>query len=116
MGEIFTHAGYRTGFIGKWHLYGSPDGKYGRRLAYIPPEKRFGFDYWKACECTHDYNHSLYYEGNDPTPKYWPGYDAIAQTADACAFIEKQARANCFSIVASSGSSCSKPKRRTVPI
>ena len=88
LGEAFRSAGYATGFIGKWHLYGSPDGKYGRRLAYIPPEKRFGFDYWKACECTHEYNHSLYYEGTDPTPKYWPGYDAFAQTDDACAFIE----------------------------
>ncbi len=93
MGEAFTKAGYRTGFIGKWHVYGSPDGQYGRRLAYIPPEKRFGFDYWKACECTHDYNKSLYYEGNDPTPKYWPGYDAFAQTDDACAFVQRQARA-----------------------
>lgn len=90
LGETFRNAGYATGFIGKWHLYGSPDGKYGRRLAYIPPEKRFGFDYWKACECTHEYNHSLYYEGNDPTPKYWPGYDAIAQTDDACGFMERQ--------------------------
>ena len=88
LGETFRSAGYATGFIGKWHLYGSPDGKYGRRLAYIPPEKRFGFDYWKACECTHEYNHSLYYDGNDPAPKYWPGYDALAQTDDACAFIE----------------------------
>jgi arylsulfatase A-like enzyme len=93
LGEAFARAGYRTGYIGKWHLYGSPDGKYGRRLAYIPPEKRYGFDYWKACECTHSYNHSLYYEGNDATPKYWPGYDAIDQTADACAFIARQAKA-----------------------
>ena len=91
MGEAFTRAGYRTGYIGKWHLYGSPGGNYERRLAYIPPEKRFGFDYWKACECTHEYNNSLYYEGNDQTPKYWPGYDAFAQTEDACAFIERHA-------------------------
>jgi arylsulfatase A-like enzyme len=92
LAETFARAGYRTGFIGKWHLYGSPDGKYGRRLAYIPPDKRLGFDYWKACECTHDYNKSLYYEGSDSTPKYWPGYDAIAQTDDACAFIERQTK------------------------
>ena len=26
LGEAFAHAGYRTGYIGKWHLYGSPDG------------------------------------------------------------------------------------------
>ena len=94
LGEAFTRAGYRTGYIGKWHLYGSPGGNYERRLAYIPPEKRFGFDYWKACECTHEYNNSLYYEGNDQTPKHWPGYDAFAQTEDACAFIERQAKAS----------------------
>jgi hypothetical protein len=77
---------------GKWHIYGSPDGKNGRRTAYIPPDHRFGFDYWKVCECTHNYNHSLYYEGDDPEPKYWPGYDAIAQTEDACGFIERQSK------------------------
>src|SRR5690349_8785989 len=93
LGEVFAQAGYRTGYIGKWHLYGSPDGHYGRRLSYIPPEDRMGFQYWKACECTHEYNHSLYYENNDPRPKYWSGYDAIAQTEDACRFIEQHANA-----------------------
>jgi arylsulfatase A-like enzyme len=94
LAETFARAGYRTGYIGKWHLYGSPDGQYGRRLAYIPPDKRLGFDYWKACECTHEYNHSLYYEGSGSTPKYWPGYDAIAQTDDACSFIERQSKSS----------------------
>ena len=103
LGETFRHAGYRTGYIGKWHVYGSPDGKYGRRLAYIPPEKRFGFDYWKACECTHEYNHSLYFEDDDPTPKYWPGYDAIAQTEDASHFIKSQSGADPFLLVLSLG-------------
>jgi arylsulfatase A-like enzyme len=92
LGEAFAGAGYRTGYIGKWHVYGSPEGRWERRLAYIPPEKRFGFDYWKACECTHNYSHSLYYDGNDPTPRYWPGYDAIAQTQDAVSFIEGHAK------------------------
>jgi arylsulfatase A-like enzyme len=92
LGEAFRSAGYKTGYIGKWHLYGSPDGNYNRRLAYIPPEKRFGFDYWKACECTHEYDHSLYYEDNDTKPKYWPGYDAFSQTDDACRFIGDHAR------------------------
>lgn len=27
---------------------------------------------------THDYNHSLYYEGDDTSPKYWTGYDCVA--------------------------------------
>jgi arylsulfatase A-like enzyme len=93
LGQAFAQAGYQTGYIGKWHLYGSPEGKYERRLAYIPPDHRFGFQYWKACECTHDYNRSLYYEDDDPAPKYWPGYDAFAQTDDACRFIEQRSRA-----------------------
>jgi arylsulfatase A-like enzyme len=92
LGQTFQHAGYRTGYIGKWHLFGSPDGKYGRRLAPVPRDKRFGFEYWKACECTHDYNHSLYYDGDDPQPKYWPGYDASSQTDDAIGFIERSAK------------------------
>lgn len=104
LGESLRAAGYSTGYIGKWHLYGSPDGNYGRRLLPVPPDKRFGYDYWKACECSHDYNHSLYYEGDDPTPKYWPGYDAIAQTEDACGFIEKRtAAADPFMLVLSLG-------------
>jgi len=93
LGEAFANQGYKTGYIGKWHLYGSPEGRWERRLSYIPRESRFGFKYWKACECTHDYNHSLYYDGDDPTPRYWPGYDAIAQTQDAISFIHDHARA-----------------------
>jgi arylsulfatase A-like enzyme len=94
LGEAFRNAGYRTGYIGKWHLYGSPDGRYGRRESYIPPASRFGFDYWKAAECTHDYNHSLYYEGNDQNRKYWPGYDALAQTDDACRYLREHANSS----------------------
>ncbi|HVY94276.1 MAG TPA: sulfatase [Bryobacteraceae bacterium] len=92
LGQAFADAGYHTGWIGKWHMYGSPQGKYERRTAYIPPDHRFGFHYWKANECTHDYNHSIYYEDDNPAPHYWPGYDAIAETADACTFIEQQAK------------------------
>lgn len=92
LGETFRQAGYATGYIGKWHLYGSPGGQAERRLQYIPETHRLGFDYWKVCECTHAYNRSLYYEGADATQRYWPGYDAIAQTEDACRFIGDRAR------------------------
>ena len=104
LAQVFAQAGYRTGYIGKWHLYGSPDGNYGRRLAPVPRDKRFGFDYWKACECTHEYTHSLYYQGDNPTPKYWDGYDAIAQTNDACDFIARSsARPNPWFLMLSLG-------------
>ena len=85
MAEIFKGAGYATGYIGKWHLDGHG------RSTYIPPERRQGWDYWKVLECTHRYNHSPYYSGNDPKMKYWEGYDAFAQTKDAQAYLKEKA-------------------------
>ncbi len=82
MGEIFKNAGYNTAFIGKWHLDGHG------RLAFIPQERRQGFDYWKANECTHNYNHSKYFANNDTTSRFWDGYDVYAQTKDAEEYIK----------------------------
>ena len=87
MAEIFKTAGYETAYIGKWHLNG-----YGGRTAYIPPERRQGFDYWKAAECDHNYLKSHYYSGNSPEMKYWEGYDAFAQTTDANQYIRDHAK------------------------
>ncbi|MCB1212136.1 MAG: sulfatase, partial [Verrucomicrobiales bacterium] len=85
MAEILQEAGYNRGFIGKWHLDG-----HGRE-SFIPAERRQGWDYWKGNECTHSYNQSPYYSGNDPEKKYWEGYDAFAQTKDAQSYIKAQA-------------------------
>ncbi|MCX7916466.1 MAG: sulfatase, partial [Verrucomicrobiae bacterium] len=86
MGEIFKAAGYETAYIGKWHLDGHG------RDSYIPPERRQGFDYWKAAECDHNYNRSHYYTGESPEKKFWPGYDAFAQTADAQQYLRQRAQ------------------------
>ncbi len=91
-GEAFRNDGYATGYIGKWHLHGSPGCGYERRDAYIPPESRCGFEYWKVAECSHDYQRSFYYEGTDEARRYWDGYDAIAQTRDACRYIAEHAK------------------------
>ena len=53
-------------------------------------------------ECTHDYQNSEYYDGDDPEIKTWPGYDAFAQTDDACTYIT-QHKANPFFLVLSLG-------------
>lgn len=84
LGDAFKSAGYNTAYIGKWHV----DGR--GRKAYIPPERRLGFDYFKALECTHDYNQSAYYDNDDPTIRFWEGYDVFAQTADAQRYIESE--------------------------
>jgi arylsulfatase A-like enzyme len=84
--KLLAAAGYDTGYIGKWHL----DGR--GRSSYTPPERRQGFRYWKALECTHKSNDSLYY-ADGPEPRRWEGYDAIAQTRDAERFIRERAAA-----------------------
>ena len=86
LAQAYAQAGYDTAYIGKWHLDGHG------RSAYIPPERRQGFDYWKVLECTHAYNRSPYYAGNDSSLRVWEGYDVIAQTRDAQAYIAGQAR------------------------
>lgn len=85
MGKIFKSAGYNTAYIGKWHLDGHG------RSAYIPPERRHGFDYWKVLECTHTYNNSLYYANQDTVHSVWPSYDAYYQSIDAINFIKTHA-------------------------
>ena len=55
--EILAAQGYRTGFIGKWHLDG------GKRLpGFIPPgPRRQGFDFWAANECNHSHFRPVYF-------------------------------------------------------
>lgn len=97
----FAHAcrqaGYRTGYIGKWHLDG-----YGRER-FTPEERRLGFEFWMALECTHQYFHSLYYEGSSDRPRYWEGYDAVAQTRAAQRYIREHASERPFALFLSWG-------------
>ncbi|MDF9799487.1 arylsulfatase A-like enzyme [Catalinimonas alkaloidigena] len=87
LASVYANAGYQTGYIGKWHLDGNG------RSSFIPPGgRRQGFQYWKALECTHNYNNSAYYAGDSPEKKFWEGYDAIAQAKDAQQYIREHAK------------------------
>ena len=88
MAEIYKSAGYQTAYIGKWHLDGHG------RLNNVAPERRQGFEYWKALECSHDYNQMPYYEGDSPEIKYWKGYSPFALVEDAGRYLEAHARDN----------------------
>src|SRR3954453_7524396 len=55
--EILARAGYRTGFIGKWHLDGGP-----REPGFVPPgPRRQGFEFWAANECSHTHFKNHYF-------------------------------------------------------
>jgi arylsulfatase A-like enzyme len=82
--EVCKSAGYKTGYIGKWHLDGYD------REGYIPPERRLGFEYCRALECTHDYFNSKYYHQDEKKSRKWEGYDAIDQTDTAYEYIFRQ--------------------------
>lgn len=84
--KVLKGAGYDTGCIGKWHIDG-----HGSRSAFIPRERRHGFDYWKVLECTHAYNNSFYY-ADGPEKLKWDGYDAIAQARDAANYLRDRAK------------------------
>jgi arylsulfatase A-like enzyme len=96
IGKVYGKAGYETGYIGKWHVDGHG------RSSFIPKVRRQGFEFWKACECTHNYNKSLYY-GDTDVKQYWDGYDAIAQTREAQKYIREHANKKPFILFMSWG-------------
>ncbi len=87
LGDVFAHAGFRTSWIGKWHLHtGSfpvidgPD--------YVPEGRdRLGFQHWRG------YNfHTNYFNGavglNDWCVEKWEGYETDALASYAKQFME----------------------------
>jgi arylsulfatase A-like enzyme len=71
MGSLFNRAGYRTAYVGKWHLDGGP-----RLPGFIPPgPRRHGYDWWAANQCNHNYFYNWYFrDANVPiiTTRYLP--------------------------------------------
>jgi arylsulfatase A-like enzyme len=96
IGKAYSRAGYETAYIGKWHIDGHGRG------AFIPKERRQGFKFWRVCECTHNYNNSLYY-ADTPEKQYWDGYDTIAQTREAQKYIRRRANKSPFALFISWG-------------
>ena len=95
--QALNEAGYHTGYIGKWHI----DAR--GRSSFTPPGRRQGFAFWKALECTHNYNRSAYYAGESDTKLFWDGYDAVAQTREAQRYIRSRAGRQPFALFLSWG-------------
>ena len=82
LAQCFNDAGYRTGYIGKWHLAG-PTATPRRRVPLpVKEHARGGYRDWLAVEALefsdHEYRTVLY--DNDNEPVELPGY-----RVDACA-------------------------------
>ena len=65
LSSLLADNGYRTGFVGKWHLDGGP-----RLPGFIPPgPRRHGFQFWAANECSHTHFNTQYFRDSDqPVP------------------------------------------------
>jgi arylsulfatase A-like enzyme len=77
----FHAAGYRTAYIGKWHL---------AKEQIVPPAARGGYEYWLGANamehCSDAYDTVMY--DNDNRPVKLPGYRVDAQTDAAIRYID----------------------------
>lgn len=84
--ERLKSAGYRTGYIGKWHL----GGRIGAP-GFVPPEDRRGYDFWEGFDVGHDH-HRGHPRWDESGSLWWDtGYQPDVQTDIAVDFIDEAA-------------------------
>jgi arylsulfatase A-like enzyme len=89
-GESLTKSGYRTGYIGKWHMWANQLGQHDLiKNGFVPPGPyRLGFDgFWAAYNFNHVYHRAPYFL-DDPTPHIRDGYEPDGQTDMAIHFLK----------------------------
>ncbi|WP_152364475.1 sulfatase family protein [Microlunatus speluncae] len=85
LGTALADAGYRTGWIGKWHLAGLPRDK------WVPPVARPGIEHYAGVDCSHDHVDGHYYRGTEsPTRVDFTGYEPAVHTDLAIEFLQRQ--------------------------
>lgn len=82
LAPTFREAGFKTGYIGKWHLGDHEP---------VPESERGGYEYWLAAnmlEFTSDAYHTVVYD-NDNAETKLPGFRVDAMTDAAIRFIDR---------------------------
>jgi arylsulfatase A-like enzyme len=104
LADVFSAAGYETGFIGKWHLssgWRHEEGLYeanaeavqayqakNPETEYVPPGPgRLGYKHWQAFNFHTDFNHYYHYE-DEPQKIYSDRYETDTQIDQAIASME----------------------------
>jgi len=88
LGDAFAHAGYRTAWIGKWHLHTGSFPQTTGVTDYVPEGRdRLGFQHWRG------YNfHADYFNGSvnldDWRVERWEGYETQALNRYAFEFLD----------------------------
>jgi arylsulfatase A-like enzyme len=96
--EIFAKSGYRTGFIGKWHLDGGQ-----RDPGFVPPgPRRQGFQFWAAYECHHRHFTPVYFR-DTPEPILVPKFEPEASCDFAVEFLKTQPKDQPFFLTVQMG-------------
>jgi arylsulfatase A-like enzyme len=97
-GQVLRDAGYRMGYVGKWHLYG------GDRDRPIPPgPHRHGFDgVFLSNNCHVNYTPGQCYYWNEAGAKaFFPEWEVFGQTRQALEFLDGASEAQPFALFVS---------------
>ena len=89
LAKCFRNAGYRTGYIGKWHLGGVRLGHFDWKQEPVPEHRRGGYQYWLAAdavEFTSDAYHTVLFD-NENRAVELPGYRVDAMTDAAIRYV-----------------------------
>ncbi|MCK5759488.1 MAG: sulfatase [Clostridiales bacterium] len=88
LGHCLNEAGYKCGYIGKWHMDCADRG------VFVPPgPRRQGFDdFWASYNCNHRYFEGYYYLNDNPEPIWIDGYEPFEQTRIAIEYLQNKSK------------------------